>query len=85
MEMLTDPQLEQRKLRKVNLVIDPDFYIEPHVRGFVHWAAVVNIAAFTWNKWGLIRLICKSVLTSCMINEHFAFLKDQMNGLFEGI
>lgn len=47
MEMLTDPQLEQRELHKVNPVIDPDFYTEPHVRGFVRWAAVVNIAAFT--------------------------------------
>jgi len=47
MEMLTDPQPERRKLHKVNLVIEPDFYIEPHVRGFVRWAAVVNIAAFT--------------------------------------
>lgn len=46
MEMLTDPQLGQRKLRKVNPVIDPDLYTEPHVRGFVRWAAVVNIAAF---------------------------------------
>lgn len=39
MEMLTDPRPEQRELRKVKAVIDPDWYTEPHVRRFVRWAA----------------------------------------------
>lgn len=41
MGMLTEPRRERRALRKVNPVIDPDSYTEPHVPG---WAAAGNSA-----------------------------------------